>query len=182
LYPEASILLIMDDLGWDGGHRQLGTEWEAARKKAEKVWNASREYGRWRFRDDTEEGKRVLRDARRRKAETREMVRQGREVQKQRTEGRNRGKGQKATGGEATRIVRLDDCSEDEVGTTPRKKRRKGTVRSVSDRSSSHASPAESDAASGRTATSTRSVNPDPAVDASVTSTPRLPRKALQRV
>lgn len=64
LVPEVSVLLIMEDNGWDGGENPSacrGAEWDAQRQAAMGVRADSAQYGLWRFREDTKDGAATLR-------------------------------------------------------------------------------------------------------------------------
>ena len=60
LVPECAIRLIMFDRGWNGELDETTDEWATARTGAYKVWKTSVEYGKWRFREDGREARRVL--------------------------------------------------------------------------------------------------------------------------
>jgi hypothetical protein len=57
LTPEASLRLIMQDQGWNGG---TPAEFKAARSAAKKIRRKSKEYGIWKFRDDSTEGLEII--------------------------------------------------------------------------------------------------------------------------
>lgn len=61
LVPEAATLLIMQDRGWSKP-RARGEGWQDALKEARLVRMKSSEFGRWRFRQEGEEGQRVLKE------------------------------------------------------------------------------------------------------------------------
>lgn len=87
LVPEASILLIMEDLGWRGVHKPGSDEWKEARNRAATVWRKSREYGRGRFGEGMEEGRAVLKEVQKRLEGMKDEIdeeRRGDEVRKKR--------------------------------------------------------------------------------------------------
>lgn len=59
LVPEAVLLLIMQDKGWNSS-KCKGDAWTTARDAAQEVRHKSAEYGRWRYREEGEAGKQVL--------------------------------------------------------------------------------------------------------------------------
>jgi hypothetical protein len=61
LVPEAATLLIMQDKGWNKP-RARGEGWQDALKTARTMRLKSAEYGRWRYREEGEEGQRVLKE------------------------------------------------------------------------------------------------------------------------
>ena len=58
--PEAAILLIMGDKGWQGELDDTTAEWGRARKEAYDIWSSSGEYGRARFTEDDAYAKETL--------------------------------------------------------------------------------------------------------------------------
>lgn len=78
MVPEAAIRLIMSDQGWTGQKDKQTPEWKTARGVAFRVWKDSVEYGRWKYREDSEEAKSVMRILRKKDASTKiacEMIR-----------------------------------------------------------------------------------------------------------
>lgn len=76
LVPEAAILLIMED--HHGTDNVPPTDFAAAKTAAKRLWKESGEYGVWRFREDDEDGERVIRQLQDDKDEIERMVRGGR--------------------------------------------------------------------------------------------------------
>lgn len=58
--PEAGIRLIMADQGWTGRYSSSSAAWGEARREAYKVWKASADFGRWKYRAESEEAKDML--------------------------------------------------------------------------------------------------------------------------
>jgi hypothetical protein len=59
LVPEAATLLIMEDRGWTSA-KCKGSAWKDARAVALEVRTDSAEYGRWRFRGESDAGQRIV--------------------------------------------------------------------------------------------------------------------------
>jgi len=59
LVPEAVTLLIMGDRGWSS-KKCKGDQWKRAREEALEIRQNSAEYGRWRFREQSEQGRKIL--------------------------------------------------------------------------------------------------------------------------
>lgn len=97
LVPEASILLIMEDLGWRGVAKLGSEEWTEARNRAVTVWRKSREYGRGRFGEGMEGGRAVLKEVQKTLEGMREEIeveRRGDEARKKRKMEKRRRKGE----------------------------------------------------------------------------------------
>lgn len=63
LVPEAAIRLIMADQGWEGERAEAESDnWSAARTQAYQTWKDSTEYGKWRFRGEGPDERKLLDD------------------------------------------------------------------------------------------------------------------------
>lgn len=61
LVPEAAILLIMSDQGWEGPLDPLDSTWVEPRKKAFHTWRGSIDFGARRFAEGSETAQRIFR-------------------------------------------------------------------------------------------------------------------------
>lgn len=76
--PEAGIRLIMADQGWKGDKTSSSAEWSDARRDAYVVWKKSRDFGRWKYREESEEAREILEVLSAKDAKTREACERSR--------------------------------------------------------------------------------------------------------
>jgi hypothetical protein len=115
IVPEASILLIMEDLGWRGVHKLGSDEWTKTRNRAVTVWRKSREYGRGRFGEGMEGGRAVLKEVQKRLEGMKDEIdeeRRGDEVRKRKRLEKKKKKKGEARGEAREPIIISDDESE----------------------------------------------------------------------